>query len=86
MARFLAVLEQDSTAVDRLLYAAEMETWMALRPQLSGAIRFGYDFTSAHGEVPNDVMTEIYQDGAGNQPLDVSFLVAAKSSTASAPR
>jgi hypothetical protein len=32
MNQFLSVLEQDSSAVDRLLYAAEMETWMASRP------------------------------------------------------
>src|SRR5450759_2353859 len=81
MNQFLSVLEQDSSAVDRLLYAAEMETWMALRPQIPGAVLFGYYFTSTHGEVPNDVsMTDagaVYLDGLGNQrqPVDVSFLV-----------
>src|SRR5450759_207881 len=33
MNQFLSVLEQDASAVDRLLYAAKMETWMALRPR-----------------------------------------------------
>src|SRR5450759_1633379 len=86
MNQFLAVLEQDSTAVDRLLYAAEMETWMALQPQLSGATGFGYDFTSTHGEVPNDVSMadpqsgHSYTDAFGldRQPIDVSFLVDGK--------
>jgi hypothetical protein len=32
MDQFLSVLEQDSNAADRLLYAAEMETWMGLQP------------------------------------------------------
>ena len=58
MALFLSVLEQDSNAIDRLLYAAEWTAWAALRPQLSGAQQFGYDFSSTHGEVPGDFLLE----------------------------
>src|ERR1019366_1371813 len=84
--QFLSVLGQDSDAIDRLLYAAEMETWMVSRPQLSGATRFGYDFSSTHGQVPSDVSmadptTSVRcLDAAGldRQPIGVSFLVDGK--------
>ena len=86
MDQFLSVLGQDSDAIDRLLYAAEMETWMVSRPQLSSATQFGYDFSSTHGQVPSDVsMVDpttgvrcLDADGLDRQPIDVSFLVDGK--------
>jgi hypothetical protein len=83
MELFLSVLEQDSSAVDQLLYAAEMETWSALQPQVSGAIKFGYDLSSTHGEVASGVSMADPLTGAvcldsfglDRQPSDVSFLV-----------
>src|ERR1035437_4224196 len=79
----LSVLEQDSNAVDQLLYAAEMEAWSALQPQVSGATKFGYDLSSTHGEVADGVSMADPLTGArcldanliDRQPSDVSFLV-----------
>src|ERR1039458_782295 len=86
MDQFLSVLEQDSDAVDRLLYAAETETWMVSQPQISGAARFGYDLSSTHGQVPSDVSMADPTTGVrcldaallDRQPIDVSFLVDGK--------
>jgi len=86
MDQFLSVLDRDSDAIDRLLYAAEMETWMVSRPQFSGAARFGYDLSSTHGQVPSDVSMVDPTTGVrcldaallDRQPIDVSFLVDGK--------
>ena len=73
MKQFLFVLENDARMVDQLLYAAEMQAWIAARPQLSQAKKFYADLAATHGPISDDVSNadpltgKIYLDAAGNQ-------------------
>jgi hypothetical protein len=77
MRLFLDVLEKDSNLIDQLVAAANMETWVARRGPLSGAVQFYQDFSASHGAVSvNLPLTDPATGVPYDRPVqDVGFLL-----------